>query len=108
MCVCGVQSRADVCCLLPVVLPFCNTLTRRGDERTVSCNRTHTGEKPFACSSCPYRSARSDDLAKHMVRGNALMLFLVLPLCHVRKVALTWNCGGVSSLTQPPGIGSVY
>ena len=30
--------------------------------------RTHTGEKPFPCTMCSYRSARSDDLAKHMAR----------------------------------------
>ena len=27
---------------------------------------THTGEKPFACPHCDYRTARKDDLKKHI------------------------------------------
>jgi hypothetical protein len=33
--------------------------------------RSHTGLKPFACTHCSYRSARSDDLAKHILRHSA-------------------------------------
>lgn len=28
--------------------------------------RTHTGEKPFACSLCPYHAARLEHLNRHM------------------------------------------
>jgi hypothetical protein len=30
--------------------------------------RTHTGDKPFACTVCEYRAARKGDLTKHMKR----------------------------------------
>ncbi|KAB7507103.1 hypothetical protein Anas_03499 [Armadillidium nasatum] len=30
--------------------------------------RTHTGEKPFACPSCPYRTGDRSNLNHHMLR----------------------------------------
>ncbi|UYV65228.1 K02A2.6-like [Cordylochernes scorpioides] len=33
--------------------------------------KTHTGEKPFKCEYCDYRSARNDDFKKHMLKHEA-------------------------------------
>ena len=30
--------------------------------------RTHTGEKPYACTFCPYRAAQQEHIATHMRR----------------------------------------
>ena len=35
--------------------------------------KTHTGEKPFACPSCPYRASRKEHMIKHLSRRSCLM-----------------------------------
>ncbi|XP_010223949.1 PREDICTED: transcription factor Sp1-like, partial [Tinamus guttatus] len=35
-------------------------------EQDVQRERTHTGEKKFACPECPKRFMRSDHLSKHI------------------------------------------
>jgi uncharacterized Zn-finger protein len=32
--------------------------------------RTHTGEKPYACQLCAYRSNRKDHLTEHMLASH--------------------------------------
>jgi len=35
--------------------------------------RTHTGEKPYVCLYCPYRSSQSSNLRKHIQLRHALI-----------------------------------
>lgn len=52
--------------------------------------RTHTGEKPYACPHCPYRSTRNGNLRDHIKRK------------HGPRMALGASGGGAGGPPPPP------
>ena len=75
---------------------FCGKVFRNGSNLTVH-RRSHTGERPYRCTFCPYACAQSSKLTRHMKTHSAAASSPSVTAAAVSAVTTTTTTGDSTS-----------